>query len=202
MNLFGEDRHIHRSAEISDCGKYRWWLRRSWRLWGPGGEPLPGKGVCCFLMLNPSTADGLQDDPTIRRCIGFAKAWGFNVLSVRNLFPWRATDPSELLTADAPTGGHRGDTELLVSATADMLVAAWGAGVPFGREDEALRLLSTHFPAKEVFCLGTTKYGHPRHPLYVKADTQPILFRPTPPAQSPTPPPASPSRPDTASPLP
>jgi hypothetical protein len=67
---------IRRSADISACGRYRWWLRRSWDLWTPQGEHVQGKGVCCFVMLNPSTADATQDDPTIRRCSRFARDWG------------------------------------------------------------------------------------------------------------------------------
>ena len=80
---------MKRSAEISECGKYRWWLRRRWAD-GP---------VVCFVMLNPSTADAEQDDPTIRRCIGFAQAWGCGALEVRNLFPFRATNPADMLKA-------------------------------------------------------------------------------------------------------
>jgi hypothetical protein len=178
--LFETDyKHVRRSAEISECGRYRWWLRRSWDIWDRG-EHVQGKGVVCFVMLNPSTADAMQDDPTIRRCIGFAKAWGYDTLSVRNLFPWRATDPKELLTAPHVTGGHRGDTELLVSCTAHLVVAAWGAGVPFSRDREAMAMFRDHFQSVPIFCLGTTKHGHPRHPLYVKATTTPILYDPEP----------------------
>ena len=128
-------------------------------------------------MLNPSTADGLQDDPTIRRCVGFAQRWGYNVLSVRNLFPWRATDPAELFQVETVTGGVRGDTELLAACTADLVVVAWGASVPFLRDRAALELFAANFPAVPLWCLGVTKHGHPRHPLYVRADTVPVLFR-------------------------
>ncbi len=174
--LFDTPARMHRSAEISECGKYRWWLRRSWQIYHDGLPVITGKGVCCFVMLNPSTADGTQDDPTIRRCIGFAQRWGYNALSVRNLFPWRATDPRELFTAEAVTGGERGDSELLTSCTADLLIAAWGASVPFGRDKSALELFRTHFSGVPIYCLGTTKHGCPRHPLYVKGDTQPQMF--------------------------
>lgn len=167
---------IHKSAELSDCGRYRWWLRRSWQIWDAQLGHVKGKGTCCFVMLNPSTADSTQDDPTIRRCIGFAKGWGFDTLSVRNLFPWRATNPKELLNAPDVTGGSRGDSELLAACTANMLVAAWGAVAPFSRDMEALSLFREHFPGVPIYCLGKTKGGKPRHPLYVKADTQPQLF--------------------------
>jgi len=167
---------VHRSAEVSECGRYRWWLRRSWTFQSLTEGHVTGKGVVCFVMLNPSTADGLQDDPTIRRCIGFAQSWGYDTLSVRNLFPWRATEPKDLLHADAVTGGERGDAELIAALTADLVVAAWGASVPFNREAEALRLFEA-IPKKEIFCLGLTKQGKPRHPLYVRADAELIPFR-------------------------
>lgn len=167
---------IERSAEVSECGRYRWWLRRSWSLRNADGTHRIGRGVVSFIMLNPSTADALQDDPTIRRCIGFAKSWGFNTLSVRNLFPWRATDPKELLKAEDAAGGDRGDTELTSALTADMVVVAWGANVPFKRDVEIMDIFSTVAPMVPIYCLGKTKNGSPRHPLYVKADQQPIPF--------------------------
>lgn len=159
--LFAVDRYegLTRSAELSACGRYRWWLRRSWKHRGDGR-------VVCFVMLNPSTADAQMDDPTIRRCMGFARLWGFGALSVRNLFALRATDPKKLQAADDPTGGHRGDIELRCAGTAHVVVAAWGAKVPFGRDREALEMLR----GAALYCLGTTKQGHPRHPLYVRGD--------------------------------
>jgi hypothetical protein len=156
---------VRRSAEISGCGRYRWWLRRAW------GD-FDGR-IVCFVMLNPSTADALRDDPTIRRCIGFAKSWGYTALSVRNLFAYRATDPKELRTASDPTGGSRGDNELLVSRSADLVICAWGAGVPFGRD----RWMIENFGTVPLHCLGTTKDGSPRHPLYVRGDVRPIVYR-------------------------
>ena len=76
-----------KSAEISPCGLYRYSLTRKWEAW---------KGTVNFIMLNPSTADAQEDDPTIRRCIGFAKAWGYGGIVVTNLFAYRATNPKEL----------------------------------------------------------------------------------------------------------
>jgi len=164
---------IRRSAEISECGRYRWWLRRSWN---PvyGAEYL--QGTVCFVMLNPSKADALQDDPTIRRCINFADNWGFTALSVRNLFPWRATDPDEMRAYGilTLTGGDRGNAELQASATADLVIAAWGASPRIiGRDVAALNMFGT----RPIYCLGTTKNGYPKHPLYIRADTEPQPFR-------------------------
>lgn len=145
---------------------YRWWLRRSWA--GGNGR------VVCFIMLNPSTADAEVDDPTIRRCMSFAQRWGFSHLSVRNLFPYRATSPRELLTATEPTGGARGDHELLPAVPPHMVICAWGAWIPYERDQDALRILQRD--GAVLHCLGLTKHGKPRHPLYIKADTQPQLL--------------------------
>jgi len=167
VDLFGfdDEEHIGRSAHISTCGRYRYSLHRRWC----GGD---GRTVC-FVMCNPSTADGLVDDPTIRRCISFARAWGYSVLCVRNLFCLRATDPAELMTAADPIGPD-GDVELVEAKTADLLVAAWGAiALPHRRDQVALEM----FAGKPLYVLALTKHGKPRHPLYVKGDAQPILWR-------------------------
>jgi hypothetical protein len=156
---------VQRSAAVSRCGRYRWWLRRNFDHDGP-------RTVACFLMLNPSTADARWDDPTIRRCLGFVRAWGYSVLEVRNLFAWRATDPRELLTAPDPTGGARGDRELRAIIDADLVIAAWGAWVPFARDREAL----TFFRGRRLMCLGRTRNGQPRHPLYVRSTARPEAF--------------------------
>ncbi len=166
-DLFGVSQSALRgSAEISECGRYRWWLRRSWE---PDGN---SKGVC-FVMLNPSTADAMIDDPTIRRCIGYARRWGYSVLSVRNLFAYRATDPASLRGVADPEGGERGDMELQAARSADLVVCAWGAGGPYRKRDRrALELLA----GTPLYCLKVTKNGDPQHPLYLKADLEPIPF--------------------------
>ena len=156
---------VHRSAAVSRCGRYRWWLRRTFARGGPGR-------VVCFLMLNPSTADHRRDDPTIRRCMNFARAWGYSALEVRNLFAWRATDRRELRTAPDPTGGRRGDRELRAILDADLVVAAWGGWVPFARDRAALALLG----GRRLMCLGRTRDGQPRHPLYLRGTTRPEVF--------------------------
>lgn len=123
-------------------------------------------------MLNPSTADAVVDDPTIRRCMGFARSWAYSRLIVRNLFPVRATDPKDLKTLENPTAGASGTCALRAALNADTVVAAWGAFVPFDRVRVAQRV----FAGRELLCLGTTKDGSPRHPLYVRADTIPVPF--------------------------
>lgn len=155
------------TAEISECGRYRWSLTRSWL-------DLPTSGTVAFVMLNPSTANGLEDDPTIRRCIGFARTWGFSRLLVVNLFALRSTDPTKLLTAENPTGGEAGDSAIRQCASlADLIVAAWGAKVPFGRDKEVERML---LEKRQLHCLGFTKKGAPRHPLYMRGDVQPRRY--------------------------
>ncbi len=150
-----------RGATISECRKYRY---RLWRLWD---ETLP---TCCFVMLNPSTADHLQDDPTIRRCIGFAKRFGCGRLDVVNLFAFRATNPRELLEVADPIG--EGNSDAIADATrfAEIIVAAWGVNGTM----QAKIITSTLRDCRQgrVKCLGKTKHGHPRHPLYLSKGAQ------------------------------
>jgi hypothetical protein len=145
-------------ATISACEKYRYDL---WRVWDP---ELP---VVNFVGLNPSTADATKDDPTIRRCIGFAKAWGCGGLLMTNLFAFRSTDPKGLLTADDPVGEGNQPSLLRAKRLARYVIAAWGVhGTLSGRDAEVMALFGP------VQCLGYTKDGHPRHPLYVRADAE------------------------------
>lgn len=132
------------------------------------------KGVVVFVMLNPSTADDQKDDPTIRRCKGFARTWGYSTLRVVNLFAARATKPADLETMPDPVGP--GNDEVLVAETAiaDLVVAAWGTHGGFrGRADEVLRRMDR----VQWWCLGVTKNGYPRHPLYVAADKKLEVYR-------------------------
>jgi hypothetical protein len=158
-----EEVGVKKDAYISECGKYRYWLSRDWD---------DSLSTICFVMLNPSTADADVDDPTIRRCIGFAKAWGFGGLEVRNLFAFRATDPDTLPRVADPVGPEGND--YLVGAKAlSTVVCAWGnKGALMGRNAQALRLLT----GKPLHCLGVTNAGHPKHPLYLAASTPLIPF--------------------------
>lgn len=160
-----------RGADLSPCGRYRY---RLWRRWGSGDSAL-------FVMLNPSTADADIDDPTIRRCIGFARRWGFGGLEVVNLYGARATDPDEIDAWHDPIGRDNDRAILDAAARAALLVCAWGATVRrlrflargLDREREVLDLLAGH----RLHCLGTTKGGHPRHPLYVRGDVGLVPLR-------------------------
>lgn len=148
-------------ADISDCNQYRY---RLWRRWGSGPRAL-------WIMLNPSTADALIDDPTIRRCAGFTRAWGCGGFDVVNLFAVRATDPRELAHHPEPTGSMNLNVlqGVLKYGAWRHRVAAWGTASVLSRS--ALRFkekwLIRLAPAGNLECLGVTKAGHPRHPLYL-----------------------------------
>ena len=135
-----------------------------------------GVGVCMFIMLNPSTADATTNDPTIRRCIGFAKAWGFNMLVIGNLFAYRTKDPNELLMVDDPVGPD-GNNDFLkgMALCADLVICAWGNGqIPVKGGHRALDVkLMLEDMGANLHTLGMTKVWQPKHPLYLKADTQP-----------------------------
>lgn len=177
--------YVSAGADISADGRYRYLLWREWRgthdpnnwRWlgakdGAGAEIGEPK-ACLFVMLNPSTADGLIDDPTIRRCVGFAKAWKFERLEVVNLFALRATNPRDLLkvdnVADDPVGWQNSDKVFLAGRRAGRIVCAWGNHGAHLGQDETLR---GWLPDRPLYALGFTDAGFPRHPLYARADAQ------------------------------
>ena len=122
-------------------------------------------------MLNPSTADGEQDDPTIRRCVGFAKAWGFGSLIVINLFAYRATKPRALKDAGYPVGPENGEAWNLARHSSTCIVAAWG---PNGRSRPDYERVFREFP--NMMCLGWSQSGEPRHPLMIPSGRLPFNF--------------------------
>lgn len=150
---------MRRHATISDCCQFRYRLWRKWAI----GSPL------LFVMLNPSTADGLQDDATIRRCYGFAARAGFGELEVVNLYAYRATKPAELKAAGYPVGPENDQhiREAVLDAAA--VCVAWGANVAgLSRPAEALTLLRDL--GVNVKCLRITRSGYPQHPLMLPSD--------------------------------
>jgi hypothetical protein len=148
-------------------GDYRY---RLWRTLASGGR----SGRLLFVMLNPSTADATINDPTLRRCISFASDWGFGSLEVCNLFAYRATDPEVLARLPDPIGPENDRHLLAAAARAETIIAAWGGrGDLKGRAAQVKALLVCCRP---LFCLGLTKGGAPRHPLYVRRGTAPIPF--------------------------
>lgn len=155
------DLFLERDAFISECGRYRYLLRRTWD---------HGKPRVLFVMLNPSTADASVDDATIRSCIRLSKGLGYGSFEVVNLFAYRATDPAELSKADDPTGPKNDHHIEAAILRCDLAICAWGAHPMAGNRDKAVRgVLRSRRPA--IFCLGKTKSGAPKHPLYIKSGT-------------------------------
>lgn len=157
------------SARFSDCQTYRYELSREW----PDGE-----GTVLFVMLNPSTASADANDPTIRRCMGFARAWGHRRLEICNLFAYRATDPKDMDAAARAMvniiGPGNNDAIYLAASRASKLIVAWGAHRrAVSRGKVVMRLL---YP-RHAFSLGLTSNGAPRHPLYVPANFAPVEYR-------------------------
>lgn len=145
-----------KSAIISECERFRYLLTREW------DDHLP---AICWCLLNPSTADAMKDDPTVRRCIDFSKRWGYGRLYLVNLFAYRTTYPKELKRTIDPIGPNN---DVYIGEALDrcgIVVAAWGAHSDFSTRREAV---GNRLPS--AFCLGKTKSGAPRHPLYVRAD--------------------------------
>ena len=147
--------------------RFRYWLHRE--LASAGREGL------VFVMLNPSTADAVNDDATIRRCVGFGRQWGYRELTVVNLFALRATKPADLRRHGAEAIGEHNDDVLRwmrQHPATLMVVAAWGnQGTHLGRDAAAMAIIA---PTK---ALGVTKQGCPKHPLYVRSSAQPLPYR-------------------------
>ena len=164
-DLSAAPREIEKAAVISACGAYRYSLTRKWS----GAPLLP------FVMLNPSTADAKEDDPTIRRCIGFARREGAGGLIVANLYALRLPSPEALWSARDPIGLENLRTLIGLAAQAfdqsASIICAWGALARQDQIDGALRMF--HASGARLACLGRTQRGAPRHPLYVRAD-QPL----------------------------
>ena len=152
--------HMTRETIFSPCRTYRYVLWREW---------IGGDGYAMFVGLNPSTADETLDDPTIRRCIGFAKAWGYAGVCMTNLFAYRATKPEDMKAAADPVGSENDAHLLALGGEAGVIVAAGGAnGTHKGRDAEVCRLLPT------LHHLALTKDGHPGHPLYLPKTLTPV----------------------------
>lgn len=152
-------------AIVSDCERYRYLLSR--RLGS-------SEQVVTVIGLNPSTADATQDDPTIRRCIGFAKREGAGLLLMVNLFALRSTDPKALRTHTKPVGPDNDIWLARAVDLADLTIAAWGnGGTLLGRSQEM-----TEKYREKLYTLGLTLSGMPRHPLYLKSDALITPYRP------------------------
>lgn len=167
MSVYPEGVRVVRDAVISDCGQYRYRLTRHWGL--------PSNLFLSFIMLNPSTADARDDDNTIRRCVGFARAHGYDGIAVWNLYAYRATKPPEVWRAAkagvdvvGPDNDRRLRSVLRWAHCVDRpVVAAWGANA---RDDRVREVLAMPHALDVLHHLGLTEKGVPRHPLMLRGD--------------------------------
>ena len=148
------------SATADIRGEYRYRLTRVWD---------PAVQMITFVLLNPSTADAVQLDPTLRRCVGFAKREGYGGMVILNLYAFRTKDPKVMMAATDPVGP---DNDRVLADVTGTVVAGWGTNADPARVARARALLP------RLHALGITKDGHPRHPLYVPADAPLIEWMP------------------------
>jgi len=153
-------------AIYSECERYRYALTRVW--------DADGKRVL-FIMLNPSTATEVQNDPTVERCERRARALGFGAFRVLNIFAWRATDPRDMRAAADPVGPDN-DAMIVESLPwADQVICAWGThGAHLNRGPEVAAMLRAQ--GTPLHHLGLSKQGHPKHPLYIGYAVQPTIW--------------------------
>ncbi len=146
-------------------GNYRYLL---WREWSNSNKTVS------FIMLNPSRADAETNDPTITRCINFAKSWEYGRLEVVNLFAYRTSKPSLLKQAAEPIGKDNDRFILESVEKSDRVILAWGNHGAWRQQDVyTLQLLKNY---NHLYSLGVTKRGCPRHPLYLRGTTEPVIY--------------------------
>ena len=154
------------TAVYSDCETYRYSLTR---VWEPAGQKV------MFVMLNPSTATEVQNDPTIERCERRARALGFGSFRATNIFALRATDPKVMRAAEDPEGPENTEAILDGARWADMVICAWGThGAHRGQGARITQLLRKN--GLPLYHLGLSKAGHPKHPLYIAYAQQPDIW--------------------------
>lgn len=162
---------VDANALLSPCGTYRYALTRDW-------YPKGGLGHVLWIMLNPSTADAETDDRTIRRCQDYARTWGYDGITVANLFALRATKPAALFSHPDPVGPANDDVlaALLAARGVGMVVAGWGVlGRHLLRYADIVRLAGK--ADRDLYALALTKDGQPRHPLYLAGELTPFVWR-------------------------
>ena len=149
---------MNKSAIISEDKMYRYELSRQWD---------DQKPYVMFIMLNPSTADGMKDDPTIRRCINFGKSWGFGGIQVGNLYAYRATNPKELKNKADPWGPDNSAHLISMANRSKIIVCAWGhnKGIPVK--------IWKMFVKDKLYCIEKSVLGTPKHPLYLPKTLRP-----------------------------
>jgi hypothetical protein len=155
---------MKRQTTFSPCRTYRYVL---WRQWDATNH-----AYALFIGLNPATADEVRDDPTIRRCAGYARRWGYGALCMTNLFAYRTPHPEVMKAHPDPVGADNDRWLVKLAKGAGVVVAAWGVdGTHLGRDRVVGRLLGG-----KLSCLRLTKDGHPWHPLYLRKTLEPVPF--------------------------
>ena len=153
-----------RGAVLSEDRKYRYALWRIWEIEKPR---------VLFVCLNPSDADEFKDDPTLIRCINFAKSWGYGGVVTANLFAYRVTCPKELKKVKRPVGSENDKWLRILSKKAEMIVGGWGNhGLYMNRSEEIVQMIP------RIHCLFTNKSGQPSHPLYLPKNSNPVPWNP------------------------
>ncbi len=156
--------YLESGADIRGRRKqYRYAL---WRIWDRGRPPV------MFIGLNPSTADATLDDPTLVRCIGFARDWGYGGVYTANLFAFRATDPRDMKAAPTPVGPDNDRVILELAGKTDKVIAAWGNDGAWMDRADAVRSL-----VPELHYLKMNRSGQPAHPLYLPKGLKPRRWR-------------------------
>ena len=156
------DRFIDNGAIFSNCRKYRYTL---WRTWDAS------KPKIMFLGLNPSTADEINNDPTVTRCINYSKSWGYGGMYMMNIFAFRTTYPIELKKAKKPIGIDNNKWIKEISLSVDKTIGAWGNDGAFLNRSADIKKI-----VKNLYCLKVNSSGEPSHPLYLKANLKPIKY--------------------------
>jgi hypothetical protein len=166
---------MNRGATFDRTGCYRYSLWREWDAccFADTTRVAPKVG---FIMLNPSQADDTVDDPTIRRCIGFARAWGYGGMEVVNLFAYRTAHPKNLRQVEDPVGQDNDRYLQSLNQRVDQIVLAWGNWGRLMQRDRAVWLLLAQH--SNLYCLGLTKLQQPCHPLYLKKTVAPLIVDP------------------------
>ena len=156
------------SVIISECGSYRYTLKRDW--------PKP----CLFIMLNPSTADAAKDDPTLKACMRFAKREGCTSLTIVNLFALRSPNPDILLKRANPSGSQNRAYQAteIEKARGGLVIVAWGSHKSTGIKKDNISALLKIIRGEGLtpYCLGVNKDGNPKHPLYLKNNQELIEY--------------------------
>ncbi|HEV8062732.1 MAG TPA: DUF1643 domain-containing protein [Gemmataceae bacterium] len=154
------------TATFSPCRTYRYTLTRTW------SEQAP---TVCWILLNPSTADEHKLDPTLRRCLGFSRDWGFGSMVVVNLFAFRSPYPPHVYAADDPIGPENDRHIRRMAKKANKVIVGWGVHGTLLSRGESVATLVAQCKV-QAWCLGTTKASHPKHPLYVAAATELVKY--------------------------